>query len=81
MAARPARTFFRTALDDFAIQLQHEPQAKGVIIFYGGKISFWLQPASYDQPQFKEASGRIGHGGLDVQSDVEGANETRKVET
>lgn len=45
-------------LDDFAIQLQHEPQAKGVLNFYGGKISFWLQPASYDQPQFKEAWGR-----------------------
>ncbi len=25
-------------LDNFAIQLQHEPQARGVIIFYGGKI-------------------------------------------
>ena len=25
-------------LDNFAIQLQQEPQAKGVIIFYGGKI-------------------------------------------
>jgi len=24
-------------LDNFAVQLQHEPQAKGVIIFYGGK--------------------------------------------
>ena len=24
-------------LDNFAIQLQHEPKAKGVIIFYGGK--------------------------------------------
>ena len=24
-------------LDNFAIQLQHEPQAKGVIIFFGGK--------------------------------------------
>jgi hypothetical protein len=24
-------------LDNFAIQLQHEPQAKGVISFYGGK--------------------------------------------
>jgi len=24
-------------LDNFAIQLQHEPQARGVIIFYGGK--------------------------------------------
>jgi hypothetical protein len=24
-------------LDNFAIQLQHEPNAKGVIIFYGGK--------------------------------------------
>jgi|SRR5438132_8519808 len=25
-------------LDNFAIQLQREPQAKGVIIFYGGKM-------------------------------------------
>ena len=25
-------------LDNFAIQLQHEPQARGVIIFYGGKM-------------------------------------------
>src|SRR5882762_6873771 len=25
-------------LDNFAVQLQHEPQAKGVIIFYGGKM-------------------------------------------
>jgi hypothetical protein len=24
-------------LDNFAIQLQHEPQARGIIIFYGGK--------------------------------------------
>src|SRR2546421_12041928 len=24
-------------LDNFAIQFQHEPQARGVIIFYGGK--------------------------------------------
>ena len=24
-------------MDNFAIQLQHEPQARGVIIFYGGK--------------------------------------------
>jgi len=32
-----------------------------------GRISFWLQPGSYDQPQFKEAWERIGHGGLDAQ--------------
>lgn len=32
-----------------------------------GRISFWLQPTDYDQPQFKEAWGRIGHGGLGVQ--------------
>src|ERR1051326_3058142 len=25
-------------LDNFAVQLQNEPQAKGVIIFYGGRI-------------------------------------------
>ena len=43
-----------------------------------GRVSFWLQPASYDQPQFKEAWGRIGHGGLDVQPGVDGANEASK---
>src|SRR5436305_6012222 len=32
-----------------------------------GRVSFWLQPNSYEQPQFKEAWERIGHGGLDVQ--------------
>ena len=32
-----------------------------------GRISFWLQPNSYDQPRFKEAWERIGHGGLDAQ--------------
>jgi len=30
-----------------------------------GRVSFWLQPASYDQPRFKEAWERIGHGGLE----------------
>lgn len=32
-----------------------------------GRVSFWLQPSSYEQPQFKDAWSRIGHGGLDVQ--------------
>jgi len=27
-----------------------------------GRISFWLQPTSYDQPQFQEQWERIGHG-------------------
>ena len=27
-----------------------------------GRISFWLQPGSYDQPEFKERWERIGHG-------------------
>jgi hypothetical protein len=27
-----------------------------------GNISFWLRPASYDTPEFKEAWHRIGHG-------------------
>ncbi len=27
-----------------------------------GRISFWLQPKDYDQPQFKEAWKRIGYG-------------------
>lgn len=31
-----------------------------------GRVSYWLQPASYEQPQFKEAWDRIGHGGLDA---------------
>lgn len=32
-----------------------------------GRVSFWLQPNDYEQPQFKEAWERIGHGGLDAQ--------------
>jgi len=27
-----------------------------------GRISYWLQPTSYDKPQFKEAWQRIGFG-------------------
>jgi len=27
-----------------------------------GKVSYWLQPASYDNEQFKEAWHRIGYG-------------------
>ena len=27
-----------------------------------GLISYWLQPTSYDQPQFHEKWDRIGHG-------------------
>jgi hypothetical protein len=27
-----------------------------------GRVSYWLQPASYDQAHFKEAWERIGHG-------------------
>ena len=27
-----------------------------------GRISFWLQPVSYDRPDFKEQWDRIGHG-------------------
>ena len=27
-----------------------------------GRVSFWLQPTSYDQEQFKEKWERIGHG-------------------
>ena len=30
-----------------------------------GRVSFWLQPNSYEQPQFKEAWERIGHGDLE----------------
>lgn len=30
-----------------------------------GRVSYWLQPPSYDQPQFREQWERIGHGGLD----------------
>ena len=31
-----------------------------------GRESFWLQPASYDRPEYKEQWNRIGHGGLDA---------------
>lgn len=27
-----------------------------------GNVSYWLQPTSYDTPEFKEAWHRIGHG-------------------
>jgi len=27
-----------------------------------GRVSYWLQPVSYDVKKFKEAWGRIGHG-------------------
>lgn len=29
-----------------------------------GRVSFWLQPADYEQEQFREAWERIGHGGV-----------------
>lgn len=28
-----------------------------------GRVSYWLQPREYDQPEFREAWWRIGHGG------------------
>jgi hypothetical protein len=31
-----------------------------------GHVQYWLQPPSYDQPPFREAWERIGHGGLAV---------------
>ena len=39
-----------------------------------GRTSFWLQPGSYDQPQFREAWERIGHGGLEGSLVTEGAS-------
>ena len=36
-----------------------------------GRVSYWLQPASYEQPQFREAWGRIGHGGLEALQSVQ----------
>jgi len=30
------------------------------------RISYWLQPAAYDQPAFREAWERIGHGHVDA---------------
>lgn len=32
-----------------------------------GRVSFWLQPNRYEQPQFKGAWERIGHGWLYAQ--------------
>lgn len=29
-----------------------------------GRVSYWLQPADYEQEQFREAWERIGHGGV-----------------
>lgn len=29
-----------------------------------GRVSYWLQPADYEQDQFREAWERIGHGGV-----------------
>ena len=31
-----------------------------------GRISYWLQPGSYEQKRFTEAWDRIGHGGLET---------------
>ncbi len=31
-----------------------------------GRISYWLQPKDYETETFKEAWGRIGHGGVDA---------------
>jgi hypothetical protein len=38
-----------------------------------GRVSFWLQPPDYDQPQFREAWERIGHGGNDAPTGQENA--------
>lgn len=38
-----------------------------------GKVSYWLQPVSYEQAQFREAWGRIGHGGLEAKQSVQPA--------
>ncbi len=38
-----------------------------------GRVSYWLQPPDYDQPQFREAWERIGHGGTNEQPDQENA--------
>jgi hypothetical protein len=32
-----------------------------------GRVSFWLEPADYDQAEFREAWVRIGYGGIDAQ--------------
>lgn len=39
-----------------------------------GRISFWLQPPDYDQPQFREAWERIGHEGNDSPPSQENAH-------
>jgi len=35
-----------------------------------GRVSYWLQPNDYDTEQFREAWGRIGHGGNDAAQPV-----------
>jgi hypothetical protein len=39
-----------------------------------GRVSYWLQPAGYDQPQFKEAWELIGRGDLDGGCDKPGGS-------
>ena len=38
-----------------------------------GRVTYWLQPRSYEQSQFKDAWNRIGHGGLEAESSAAGA--------
>ena len=32
-----------------------------------GRVSYWLQPASYDKDEYREAWDRIGHGDIEKQ--------------
>ena len=48
------------------ILLPSEVKALAVRNEKDGRCSFWLDPPRYDQPQFKEAWERLGHGGLDA---------------
>ena len=44
------------------IMLPSEVQARAHRGEKEGRVSYWLQPTSYDHPDFREAWGRIGRG-------------------
>ena len=46
------------------ILLPSEVRASARRVEKEGRVSFWFQPTDYDQEQFREAWGRIGHGWL-----------------
>ena len=72
----PLGTSLEKVMGDFWVVINHEagtpvahvllPSEVQALAHRGekdGRVSYWLQPREYEQPQFREAWGRIGHGG------------------